>query len=139
MDERIARLVLALHEHTVSRHLSWQRTADEETFQTTVAGHVVTISKIESRQAGSAFANPIDTFELQLYDANGDVVDRVVTRASTGFFGADLSSSETLLVDLHNLALRSATGADEVIDSILRNLESSSPPPPPPAPPPSLP
>lgn len=94
--------------------LEWRETSDEETFVTVVGSTVVSIGR--SRRIGPEGSTPI--IEIIISDKSGKVIDR--------FDDEDIFEYGVNYTDLADLLLeinRKLSGADEVLDSLLKDLQ----------------
>jgi hypothetical protein len=110
-------LVDALYEKTSAKSLVWEKTSANGTFQVAVGGRPIQLYKIKR---GSA----VDIY-VDVYNSDGDKVD--------SFSDPDLSGTPKdpryssyfeLMSSLFDLVSRQASGADKVLDDILKDLGS---------------
>lgn len=112
--QKWASLAKHLVKLTRSDKLEWRESSDEETFVTVVGSTVVSIGR--NRQIGSQGAIPI--VEIIISDKSGKVIDR--------FDDEDIVDYGVSYTDLSDLLLeinRKLSGADEVLDSLLKDLQ----------------
>lgn len=121
--QKYKRLVERLYEKTRDKGISWSQDLVEESVVNTVIGN----RTLEVSGARNARAEPI--VRVTLRDAEGRVLDV--------FDDDDLKDFETpyvgfdnywkLMSELHQLAVRQTTGADDALDDLLQALDKDEP------------
>ena len=112
-SEKIDQLIVRLTELTDHGRLTWEETADEDTFLASVGKFVVTLGK-ENRE--DSWGNTHENLQFKILDAAGKTLDE----ASSD--GQVLHDSQRLS-GLYELARRSALHVDEALSDLLASLE----------------
>ncbi len=121
LQPQIVKLVEKLTELTRQNKITWETTADEDTFLTSAGKSVVTISR---RGATDEDAD----YRIQLLNDVGQVVEEA-TATLSDFVPAELRRNLGRRVEweqtrsLHEMARRSALHADEAVADLLMSLE----------------
>jgi hypothetical protein len=114
-EEKLVTLVRRLHDRGGS--VSWDKTDDEDTYETEFAGFAVQIAEIEDGE-------PIYT--LRIFDEGGALLDEFTDEDLTEILNqtepTEPSVMFALMQDIHRAARRSAMGVDKAIDTILGAL-----------------
>lgn len=117
------RLVKALFEKTQQGAIDWQDSFAPDTFQVSFKDHTVQIAIKEGSAEGSQLVT------LSVLNDQGVVVDRFndeeLDHENDGN-NARLAWYKMML-ELHNLALRHARGADKALNEILSEIEDDEP------------
>jgi hypothetical protein len=111
-------LVERLHERTLGNKLLWEKTADAGVFQVVFGVHSIQVSKREVQDNWGTLRGY--SFSLEIYDEEGTLLEEI--RA-----GDIEESASQKLKELYELARRQALGVDEILDSLISELEGSSP------------
>jgi hypothetical protein len=114
-QEQIEKLVTKLTDLTKEEKVSWQETANLNTYLTPVGKFTVTLGKNGSEVYGG--------YSFQILDRTGKTIDGALAL----FRGADANSSAfqdwDRLRDLHELARRNALQSAKVVSDLLSSLE----------------
>jgi hypothetical protein len=105
-QEKIDQLVTRLTELTESGKVSWEETADESTFLTSVGKFVVTL--------GEEHDDNYSVYRFKILDGTGKTIDEA--SASGG-------ENRTRLSHLHEFARRNALHVEEALSDLLSSLE----------------
>jgi hypothetical protein len=111
-QEKIDQLVTRLTELTERGKISWEDTADEGTFLTSVGKFVVTLGEVPDYLRDEE--GPFVRYRFKILDETGKTIDE-----ASGTPGEDWNR----LSHLHELARRSALHVDEALSDILSSLE----------------
>lgn len=112
LQPQLVKLVERLTELTRQSKITWEATADEDTFLTSAGKFVVTLGKEGS---GDSWGSPFDRFRFRVLDGSGKTIDE-------GLSGP-YHEERLQLEGLHELARRSALDADEALSDLLSSLE----------------
>jgi hypothetical protein len=117
MDDKFVTLVRRLEEK--AGDVSWQKTDDEQTFETDFAGFGVQIAQVEVEGE-----EPL--FTLRLLDTDGEFLDEFTDEDLTDILSrtetVDPSEMFEVMRGIHRTARRSATGVHRAVDAILEAL-----------------
>ena len=117
MDEKFVTLARRLQ--AKAGDASWEKTDDEETFETDFAGFGVQIAQVETEGEESLYT-------LRIYDTEGEFLDEFSDEDLTEILNrtepTEPSEMFELMKDIHRAARRSAMGVDKAIDAILDAL-----------------
>lgn len=111
LHEKIDQLVTKLMVLTEAGKVTWDATADEDTFLTTLGKFVVTLKK-EERHFG---AERYNAFRFKILDAGGKALEEAYEVTQTN----DWERLRTL----HDLARRKALHVEEALSDLLASLE----------------
>ena len=119
--EKFIVLLKKLESKSADGSIEWEATASGSSFQTSVSDYVLRISEEYSPDPDPETA---PDFILALYNQRGDLVDsvsdpelRVADRTFEAF---------KVMKNIYKMARRSALGADEALDSIIKGLDEIS-------------
>ncbi len=119
MNEQQTALLESLLARTNDGKVDWQKTADDDTFQAVLGGHIIAIARRSP--------TPDFSFVLTIFNSNGDEIESISTvRVDLGLAEFDDAEKrmKNMLAELFELARRRAHGAEEAIDAILQELNS---------------
>jgi hypothetical protein len=108
LQEKTAKLVDKLIDLSGQGKVSWEETADENTFLTSVGNFVVSIAKPEA-----------SVFTLTISDQAGRTLDETRDHVNDFYTSPDYSRVSTL----HELARRRALNVDAALTEMLSSLE----------------
>jgi len=116
-SERLRSLVEGLYAATRNGNLSWEVTSDDRTFKTQISNNRIEVN-IEPGGNGS------DDIRVTVYNSSGVQVDSFVDTYFNRMkpANADFDGYFSLMLSLYESARRNATGADRVLDEIIRSL-----------------
>ena len=114
-DEKIAHLIDVLLEKTVQGKVSWESTANNDTFATALGLYGISISRYVSRPVIYTVEER-EIFILTFLDKNGELFDSRVDDSSS-------FNDYNRLKELFTLARRSANNVDESLDNLLQELQ----------------
>ena len=109
------KLVQRLHGKTASGQVQWERTANEDVFQSSFPNYVVRVAVGPGPSSGST------EYFLTIRDEGGAVIESTSDRAISQALIAP--NAFTLMEELHTMARRQALGVDKALDSLLSELE----------------
>jgi hypothetical protein len=111
-DSKYIKLITLLHDKTLNNKLTWEATTDENSFITSFSDYTVKIEGYSTEQ-GSYYT-------LTVLDSLANVIDEVY---DYNFDNSDFNQDpEAYMRELYQSARRQASGIDEALDSILRQL-----------------
>ena len=120
LQPQIVKLVQKLVELTERKKISWESTADEETFLTSAGNFVVTVA----RGLGTV---KNEGYRIRVLNESGQRVEEGVAIVSDRFdYARDdpgARAEAALLGSLHEIARRSALHSDKVVADLLVSLE----------------
>ena len=114
--QKIARLVTALSEKTITQEVSWNQTEHGEIFETSFPNYSVRISKGE-RPNNFNESQPI--YILEILNDNGEIVEEIDDEMLTEF----IHSPFGIMKEMYEAARRQAMGVEEALDSILNIID----------------
>ena len=116
-EEKLVTLVRRLHDR--GGNVAWEKTDEEDTFETEFAGFALQIAETDD-------AEPIYT--LRIFDESGSLLDEFSDEDLTEILNqtepTEPSVMFAVMQDIHRAARRSALGVDKAIDAILGALGS---------------
>jgi len=118
IDDRMKELIKRLHEQTISGRVVWEKTTDKAIFQASFPTYAIQISS----RAASRYSVAGTTYEVSIYDKDGDVVERVDTDADNS--EALPPEMRSIVADLYSRARRMALDVDQALDALLETLAS---------------
>ena len=109
------KLMQRLYAKTAAGQVQWERTANEDVFQSSFPSYVVRVSVEPS-------SNPeAPDYFLTIRDEHGRVIESTSDVAILQAIPE--SKAFTLMKELHDMARRQALGVDKALDSLLSELE----------------
>ena len=112
LQEQTAKLIDKLNEITQQGKVSWEETAEGDTFLASVNKFVVTVSKADDRYPGYGFT---------IADQAGRLLEEARVEDRGPYEGEDPYYSQ--LASLYHLARRRALHVDEALSDLLSSLE----------------
>jgi hypothetical protein len=109
-DPKSLALVARLYRKTVDGKLTWEKTVDEDVFQTSLPKFSVRL-----------FPREVDMV-LQVYNDDGMLLVEVTDPELKGEY-IEGQGPYTVMVEMHKLARRNALGVDQALDNLLTQLE----------------
>jgi hypothetical protein len=111
---KLANLVKRLRERTLEGEMVWERTAAEGVFLASLPDYCVTVA-----ETIDPFTQSLE-YSFQIRNSEGDLVENVKDSRLL----QEHKAADHWIEDLHNVARRSALGADEAVDKMLQYLEA---------------
>lgn len=118
-SDKIITLLTKLQQRTESGDVTWEKTAEENQFQTTLGKYTIRLLEFPSAEPET-----YDYF-LRLHDEGGALIDSLsdveLHQISPGV------GAYKMMGTIFRSARRSATGVDKAIDSIIQGLDEIMP------------
>ena len=117
MDDKLVTLVRRLEDK--AGEVSWEKTEEEETFETDFAGFGVQIAQVDAEGEESLYT-------LRIYDTDGEFLDEFSDEDLTEILNrtepTEPSEMFEVMKGIHRAARRSAMGVGKAVDAILEAL-----------------
>lgn len=120
-DQRLAELVKLLAKKAAERGLLWEKTVEEQAFQTAFPGYSV---RLRIQHSKSSRYPGADAYAIQIFNESGELVEETTDEDLDGvdqpgeFF--------KVMKEMYTDARRSVMGVDKAIDSILEQLSDNT-------------
>lgn len=113
-DDKKIEIISRLIRQTKEGKLSWQETADPETFQVSFANSAIQLSTYTAESGNEAF--------VAVLNASGRVIERIDW---SDLAGASRNPGE-MLMELYETVRRIAVGIDTTLDDVLSELRGTN-------------
>ena len=115
-ENRLVTLLQVLHKKTIERKVDWEPTARDGSFQAAFSTHVITLRSQHSQHE----PDELD-YVFSIVNDDGNTIESIDDVQLSNAIG-DVGSGYKLMKEMHALARRIALGAEDAIDSLLKEL-----------------